>query len=450
VPPRACPSPASTAACSTTAPSAARRSRAPSTPAARPASSCCSAPTSARPPDRPRQRQAAQPHRDARRGRGRRPAAGIVTRDLRHRRGHRRTAAHAVVLATGGYGNVFFLSTNAMAATSPRSWRAHKQGRGLRQPLLHADPPHLHPPESGDYQSKLTLMSESLRNDGRIWVPKNAGRYPPPPAQIPERARLLPRARYPSFGNLAPRDIASRRQEVVVDEGAASARQERRLPRLRRRHRRLGEGHHREERYGNLFEMYERITGESLQAPMRIYPAVHYTMGGLWVDYELMTTVPGLYAAGEANFSDHGANRLGASALMQGLADGYFVLPVHHRQLPTPARHQAGAHRPPRVQGGRGRGRRPASTSSSPSAAPARPTPSTASSARSCGTTAAWSARKEGLEKALAEIPALREEFRKDVRVTGSGESQPVAGEGRPGRRLLRAGRAHVPRRPHP
>jgi succinate dehydrogenase / fumarate reductase flavoprotein subunit len=253
-------------------------------------------------------------------------AAGIVTRNLVTGavEGY---AGDAVVLATGGYGNVFYLSTNAKGCNVTASWRAHKRGAGFANPCY----TQIHPtciPVTGDHQSKLTLMSESLRNDGRVWVPSKAGDQRKP-AQIPEAERdyYLER-RYPSFGNLVPRDVASRAAKAVCDEsrgvgtggrgvfldfGAAINR--------------LGEPVVRE-RYGNLFDMYERITAENpYKVPMRIYPAVHYTMGGLWVDYNLMSTIPGLFVAGEANFSDHGANRLGASALMQGLADGYFIVP---------------------------------------------------------------------------------------------------------------------------
>jgi succinate dehydrogenase / fumarate reductase, flavoprotein subunit len=253
-------------------------------------------------------------------------ARGIVTRDLVtgaiecH-------AADAVVLATGGYGNVYYLSTNAKGSNCTAIWRAYKRGAAFANPCF----TQIHPtciPVSGSYQSKLTLMSESLRNDGRIWVPisKDDKR---PPNQIPEAERdyYLER-RYPSFGNLVARDVASRASKSVCDEGRGVG-----------EHglgvyldfadaiKRLGPAVI-EERYGNLFEMYQRITDEDpYQVPMRIYPATHYTMGGLWVDYQLMTTVPGLFAIGEANFSDHGANRLGASALMQGLSDGYFIAP---------------------------------------------------------------------------------------------------------------------------
>ncbi len=253
-------------------------------------------------------------------------ARGIVVRDLRS--GELTThAAHAVLLCSGGYGNVFYLSTNAKNSNATAIWRAHKRGALFANPCY----TQIHPtciPVSGEHQSKLTLMSESLRNDGRVWVPLKKGDKRPP-AQIPEAERdyFLER-RYPSFGNLAPRDIASRAAKAVCDEGRGvgdtglgvyldfgDA-----IQRLGRKTI--------QERYGNLFEMYDRITDEDpYKQPMRIFPAVHYTMGGLWVDYNLMTNIPGLFALGEANFSDHGANRLGASALMQGLADGYFVVP---------------------------------------------------------------------------------------------------------------------------
>jgi succinate dehydrogenase / fumarate reductase flavoprotein subunit len=253
-------------------------------------------------------------------------ARGVIVRDMvtGEIRSH---VGDAVVLATGGYGNVFYLATYAKGCNATAIWRAHKKGAGFANPCF----TQIHPtciPVSGEYQSKLTLMSESLRNDGRVWVPKQAGDTRAP-NDIPEADRdyYLERL-YPSFGNLAPRDIASRAAKRVCDEGRGVG------PGGRGVYLdfadaigRLG----REaivEKYGNLFEMYERITGEDpYTVPMRIYPATHYTMGGLWVDYDLMSTIPGLFVAGEANFSDHGANRLGASALMQGLADGYFVLP---------------------------------------------------------------------------------------------------------------------------
>ncbi len=260
-------------------------------------------------------------------------AKGIITRNLITGKVERH-AGHAVLLCTGGYGNVFYLSTNAMASNTTAAWRAHRKGALFANPCF----TQIHPtciPVSGLYQSKLTLMSESLRNDGRVWVPKSledAERIRKgeiKPTDLPEEARdyFLER-RYPSFGNLVPRDVASRNAKYVCDEGRgvggtglavyldfADA--------IRRDGKNTIEA-----RYGNLFEMYEKITGDDpYTLPMMIYPAVHYTMGGLWVDYNLMTNIPGLYALGEANFSDHGANRLGASALMQGLADGYFVIP---------------------------------------------------------------------------------------------------------------------------
>ncbi|HJR87274.1 MAG TPA: fumarate reductase/succinate dehydrogenase flavoprotein subunit, partial [Acidimicrobiia bacterium] len=253
-------------------------------------------------------------------------AVGIVARDLVS--GHiSRHSAHAVVLATGGYSNVYFLSTNAMACNTSAIWRAHRRGALFANACY----TQIHPtciPQNDEFQSKLTLMSESLRNDGRIWVPKDRDERRRP-TEIPasDRDYFLERM-YPAFGNLVPRDVASRAVKRMVDQKQGVG------PRKNGVYldfssaiERLGRDRI-EERYSNLFEMYERITDENpYLSPMRIYPAPHYTMGGLWVDYNLMTTIPGLYAIGEANFSDHGANRLGASALMQGLADGYFVLP---------------------------------------------------------------------------------------------------------------------------
>ena len=267
-------------------------------------------------------------------------ARGIVTRDLvtgavgSH-------AGDAVVLATGGYGNVFYLSTNAKGCNATAIWRAHRRGALLANPCF----TQIHPtciPVAGDYQSKLTLMSESLRNDGRIWVPLKAGDSRPPD-QIPDAERdFYLERKYPSFGNLVPRDIASRNAKEVCDDGQGVG------PGGRGVYLDFSDAIARlgadliKERYGNLFDMYERITGENpYQVPMRIYPAIHYTMGGLWVDYNLMSNLPGLFVAGEANFSDHGANRLGASALMQGLADGYFVIPAtlanYLAQAPLPS-----------------------------------------------------------------------------------------------------------------
>jgi succinate dehydrogenase / fumarate reductase flavoprotein subunit len=253
-------------------------------------------------------------------------AVGIIVRDLETGRVSRHSA-HAVVLCTGGYGNVFYLSTNAKASNATAIWRAHRQGALFANPCF----TQIHPtciPASDEFQSKLTLMSESLRNDGRIWVPQDGDdRRPPKNIVEAERDYYLERM-YPAFGNLVPRDVASRAAKRMVDGGRGVG------PLKNGVYLDFAEAVGRlgrnviEERYGNLFEMYERITGEDPYAvPMRIYPAVHYTMGGLWVDYDLQSTIPGLFVAGEANFSDHGANRLGASALMQGLADGYFVLP---------------------------------------------------------------------------------------------------------------------------
>jgi succinate dehydrogenase / fumarate reductase flavoprotein subunit len=253
-------------------------------------------------------------------------ARGIVTRNLvtGEMNSH---AADAVVLGTGGYSNAYYLSTNAKGCNVTAIWRAHKRGAAFANPCF----TQIHPtciPVTGEHQSKLTLMSESLRNDGRIWVPKQKGDTRPPDRLLEEERDYYLERLYPSYGNLVPRDVGSRAAKRVCDEGRGVG------PGGQGVYldftdaiKRLGE-HVIRERYGNLFEMYERITGENpYHVPMRIYPAIHYTMGGLWVDYNLMSTIPGLYVIGEANFSDHGANRLGASALMQGLADGYFILP---------------------------------------------------------------------------------------------------------------------------
>ena len=349
-------------------------------------------------------------------------ACGIVTRDLvsgevtPH-------SAHAVVLATGGYGNVYFLSTNAMMCNVTAAWRAHRKGALFANPCY----TQIHPtciPASDDFQSKLTLMSESLRNDGRIWVP-NGKADNRSAADIPETERdyYLER-KYPAFGNLVPRDVASRNAKTVVDEGhgvgplangvyldfsAAIARDG--LDAI-------------SEKYGNLFDMYQRITGENpYQTPMRIYPATHYTMGGLWVDYNLMTNVEGLYAIGEANFSDHGANRLGASALMQGLADGYFVLPytigdglagqLGNDPVPTtdPVFTQA-------VASINDTNRRWLATNG---------TKSVDHYHRELGRLV-WdnigmARNKAGLQQAVTDIPALKEEYHKNVRVLGSADT---------------------------
>ncbi|QIF04003.1 fumarate reductase/succinate dehydrogenase flavoprotein subunit [Roseimicrobium sp. ORNL1] len=367
-------------------------------------------------------------------------AKGVVVRDLvtGEVTSH---AGDAVILATGGYGNVFYLSTNAKGCNVTATWRAHKKGAFFANPCY----TQIHPtciPVSGDYQSKLTLMSESLRNDGRVWVPKKKEDCQKPPHQIPDDARdyYLER-KYPTYGNLAPRDISSRSAKEVCDEGRgvgpgglgvyldfADAIKRygkdkaggKTLPEEELE--KLGKAVIRE-KYGNLFDMYERITGESgYEQPMRIYPAVHYTMGGLWVDYNLMSNLPGLHVLGEANFSDHGANRLGASALMQGLADGYFVIPY---TLPA---YMAG--------------QKPGSVTT---AHPAFKEAEAAVAARTkqfldikgkrtvddfhrelgllmwnkCG----MARTREGLQEALQKLPGLREEFWKNVYVPGAGES---------------------------
>ncbi|MFI5617253.1 fumarate reductase/succinate dehydrogenase flavoprotein subunit [Streptomyces sp. NPDC051567] len=348
-------------------------------------------------------------------------ARGIVARDLVT--GEISTHyADAVVLASGGYGNVFHLSTNAMNSNATAIWRAHRRGAHFANPCF----TQIHPtciPRTGEHRSKLTLMSESLRNDGRIWVPRAQGDTRPP-AGIPEAERdyYLERI-YPSFGNLVPRDIASRAAKNVCDEGRGVG------PGGQGVYLDFADAVRRTgkeqvaEKYGNLFEMYERITAENpYEVPMRIYPAVHYTMGGLWVDYDLQTTVPGLFAIGEANFSDHGANRLGASALMQGLADGYFVLPAtlndylarHPHREPVDDTHpEAGA----ALAQTRDRLARLLATDGDR-------TPD--SFHREIGALL-WEycgmARTDaGLRKALARIPEIREEFWRRVKVPGRGE----------------------------
>jgi succinate dehydrogenase / fumarate reductase flavoprotein subunit len=349
-------------------------------------------------------------------------AVGVVVRDLLtgQVRSH---SAHAVVLATGGYGNVFFLSTNAKASNATAIWRAHRRGALFANPCY----TQIHPtciPASDEFQSKLVLMSESLRNDGRVWVPKEFDDQRSPD-QIPEEDRdyFLER-RYPAFGNLVPRDVASRaiKREVDAGRGVGPLKNGVYLD-FSDAMNRLGRSVI-AERYGNLFQMYDRITGEDpYVVPMRIYPAVHYTMGGLWVDYNLMSNVPGLYVIGEANFADQGANRLGASALMQGLADGYFILPntisdylaglLGTAPVPTddPVFKTAEAEVQDRVNG------------------------LLAVNGRysvdhfhrelgkimwdNCG----MARSEESLKKALSEIPPLREEFHRDVRVLGDGQS---------------------------
>jgi succinate dehydrogenase / fumarate reductase flavoprotein subunit len=347
-------------------------------------------------------------------------ARGMVTRNLVT--GKLDThMADAVVLATGGYGNVFYLSTNAKGSNCTAAWRAYKHGAAFANPCF----TQIHPtciPVSGDYQSKLTLMSESLRNDGRIWVPREAGDKRPP-GQIPPRERdyYLER-RYPSFGNLVPRDVASRAAKAVCDEGRGVGSGLGVYLDFSDAISRLGERTI-AERYGNLFDMYERITGDDpYKVPMRIYPAVHYVMGGLWVDYNLETTIPGLFALGEANFSDHGANRLGASALMQGLADGYFVAPytignyLASSELPSLDSGSPEAHRS--LKGVEGRLNRLLTINGKRTAQ---------SFHRELGKLlwdyCGMGRTAEGLEHALARIPELREEFWRNLAVPGSGNS---------------------------
>src|SRR5690606_9552609 len=365
---------------------------------------------------------------------------GIIARNLITGK-LERYFGHAVLLCSGGYGNVFYLSTNAMGSNVTAAWKAHRKGAYFGNPCFTQILPTCIP-VSGDHQSKLTLMSESLRNDGRIWVPKTKN-DPRKPNDIPEEERdyYLER-RYPAFGNLVPRDVASRaakercdagygvgasKQAVYLDYASAitrygniEANKQGLINPDAETIRILGEGVVKE-KYGNLFEMYEKITGENpYKVPMRIYPAVHYTMGGLWVDYELMTTVPGLYALGEANFSDHGANRLGASALMQGLADGYFVIPYtlgnyladEIRTKPIPTTH-------PEVEEAEKAVRDRIEKLMS-----IKGTESVESFHKRLGKIM-WDkcgiARNEkGLKEAIEEIKALRKEFWSNVRIPGS------------------------------
>ncbi len=343
-------------------------------------------------------------------------ARGIVARDMATGEIETHTA-DVVVLATGGYGNVFFLSTNAMGCNATASWRAHRLGAYFGNPCY----TQIHPtciPVSGDYQSKLTLMSESLRNDGRIWVPKKAEDCKKDPRQIPEEDRdyYLER-KYPAFGNLVPRDIASRAAKQVCDEGRgvgptglgvyldfADAIQ------------RMGKDQV-SAKNGNLFDMYERITGENpYEVPMRIFPAVHYTMGGLWVDYDLQSNIPGLFVTGEANFSDHGANRLGASALMQGLSDGYFVLPnTINDYLAAGPFEKIGADHP-EVQAARQR-----VTDRIDQLLAVDGTRSVDSFHKALGhimwERCGMERTEEGLQQAIKDIRALREEFWRDVKI---------------------------------
>jgi succinate dehydrogenase / fumarate reductase flavoprotein subunit len=358
-------------------------------------------------------------------------AKGIITRNLVNGKIEAH-AADAVVLGTGGYVNVFYLSTNAKASNATAIWRAHKRGATFANPCY----TQIHPtciPQTGDYQSKLTLMSESLRNDGRIWVPKSQGDKRAA-KEIPEAERdyYLER-KYPSFGNLAPRDIASRAAKEACDEGRGIGLSGRGVyldvaDAIKRLGRPVIQ-----ERYGNLFEMYHDITAEDpYEMPMRIYPAPHYSMGGLWVDYNLMSNVPGLYVIGEANFSDHGANRLGASALMQGLADGYFVLPVtigdylasqFGKKTAVTEAAFADAERETRARISR--------------LVDAKGTRSVDSYHKELGSImweyCGMARSAEGLKKALGMIRTLKEQYWRDVRVTGTNEE--------PNQALERAGR---------
>jgi len=370
-------------------------------------------------------------------------ARGIVVRNLISGE-IRRHAGHAVVLATGGYGNVFYLSTNAKGSNATAAWRAHRRGALFANPCY----TQIHPtciPVSGDYQSKLTLMSESLRNDGRIWVPKRAGDERRA-NQIPEAERdYYLETKYPSFGNLVPRDVASRNAKAVCDEGRGVgpgglgvyldfAAAIERYGRAQAARSGEGEGASAErirelgkavvaEKYGNLFEMYERITGEDpYEVPMRIYPAVHYTMGGLWVDYQLMSSIPGLFVLGEANFSDHGANRLGASALMQGLADGYFVIPYtigNYLAAELGEKLSTGSQAFAEVESGvRERVSKLLST---------RGQRTVDSFHKELGQVmwnqCGMARNAEGLRQAMARIPEIRAEFWRNVKVLGDGES---------------------------
>ena len=355
-------------------------------------------------------------------------ARGIIARNLVTGK-IERFAAHAVVIGTGGYGNAFFLSTNAMASNGSAAWQCYKKGAYFANPCM----AQIHPtciPVHGEFQSKLTLMSESLRNDGRIWVPKNiedakklqAGTLRPTEIKEEDRDYYLER-RYPAFGNLVPRDVASRAAKERCDAGFgvnntglavfldfSSAIQ------------RLGKDVV-EARYGNLFQMYEKITNDNpYETPMMIYPAIHYTMGGIWVDYELMTSIPGLFAIGEANFSDHGANRLGASALMQGLADGYFVLPYTIQnyladQIQVP---RFSTDRPEFDEAEKGIQDRIARLMS------IKGKQSVDSLHKKLGHImwdfVGMGREKEGLEKAIVELKALKKEFWSDVRIPGKAD----------------------------
>ncbi len=367
-------------------------------------------------------------------------ARGIIARDLVTGQLERHFG-HAILLCTGGYGNVFYLSTNAMGSNVTAAWKAHKQGAFFGNPCF----TQIHPtciPVSGDHQSKLTLMSESLRNDGRIWVPKKKGDYRKPSEITEDDRDYFLERRYPAFGNLVPRDVASRaakercdaghgvgtsKQAVYLDYAAAIER----YGKIEASKSNQANADHNtiialgkqvvKEKYGNLFYMYEKITGENpYEIPMRIYPAVHYTMGGLWVDYELMTTVPGLYALGECNFSDHGANRLGASALMQGLADGYFVIPYtvgnyladEIRTDAIPTNHQAFEQAENKVK------------SKLEQLKNINGSQTVESFHKRLGKImwdkCGMARNEEGLKQAIAEIRALKKEFWSDVKIPGA------------------------------
>ncbi|MDH3624597.1 MAG: fumarate reductase/succinate dehydrogenase flavoprotein subunit [Myxococcales bacterium] len=354
-------------------------------------------------------------------------ARGIVTRCLNTGKVTPHIA-DMVVLCTGGYSNVFYLSTNAKGCNCTATWRAHRKGAAFANPCY----TQIHPtciPQAGSYQSKLTLMSESLRNDGRVWVPRKKEDVTKQPRDIPEADRFYYlEERYPAFGNLVPRDVASRNALYVTNDGLGVG------PAVNGERRgvyldfadaigRLGEQTIRE-RYGNLFEMYERITGDNpYETPMRIYPATHYTMGGLWVDYNLEATIPGLFVGGEANFSDHGSNRLGASALMQGLADGYFVLPFtvgnylgHIRTLPPLSEDHPDVQAA--IQAVDDRVRK-LMNAPDPKHAPEHFHRQLGKVIwEKCG----MSRNAEALEEALEKIPELREQFWREVKITGSGK----------------------------
>ncbi|HIP38482.1 MAG TPA: fumarate reductase/succinate dehydrogenase flavoprotein subunit [Desulfocapsa sulfexigens] len=352
-------------------------------------------------------------------------ARGIVTRDIIN--GELTThSADVVILATGGYGNAYFLSTNAMASNVTAAWRAHKQGAGFANPCF----VQIHPtciPVHGSYQSKLTLMSESLRNDGRVWVPKKPGDTRPP-ASIPEEERdYYLENKYPSFGNLVPRDVASRNAKEQCDAGKGVGTTHLAVYLdFSEAISRIGEAAILK-KYGNLFQMYEKITDSNpLHEPMMIYPAVHYTMGGLWVDYNLMTTIPGLFAIGECNFSDHGANRLGASALMQGLADGYFIVGTSIANYLGSTKTQAVNTDHPQFAASKKQVQERIARllQSSEDGPTGKLTVDEIHKELGlllwdhCG----MARNKEGLEKALAELPAIQEKFWKNVYIPGSGE----------------------------